>query len=231
MTLTKGNGLMAPMSHLTPKERYQVVHYIREAFMRNRNPDYVKVDQDYLAALPEGTEDGTSLAVVPRDYGPALASQLERKVSSALTIDLGRLTVSYNLHSLDQAGIWKGGFLDLADTQHHRPRGEGTANPQGELVAGLQGWQWGHDGTLDYPRQGLLPRGPLPKHWLDYHGHYLHGPHVVLSYAIDGREILELPLSDDATSIRRRLRIGPGKELILAAGYAHRCERHWISRR
>ncbi len=151
-----------------------------------------------------------------RDYGPALASQLERKVSSALTIDLGRMTVSYNLHSLDQAGIWQGGFLDLADTQHQRPRGEGTANPQGESVAGFQGWQWGHDGTLDYPRQGLLPRGPLPKHWLDYHGHYLHGQHVVLSYAIDGREILELPLSDDATSIRRRLRIGPGKELILA---------------
>ncbi len=66
MTLTKGNGLMAPMSHLTPKERYQVVHYIREAFMRNRNPDYVKVDQDYLAALPQGSKDGTSLDVVPR---------------------------------------------------------------------------------------------------------------------------------------------------------------------
>ena len=132
MTLTKGNGLMAPMSHLTPKERYQVVHYIREAFMRNRNPEYVKVDQDYLAALPEGTEDGTSLDVVPRDYGPALASQLERKVSSALTIDLGALTISYNLHSLDQAGIWKGGFLDLADTQHLRPTGEGTAIPHGE---------------------------------------------------------------------------------------------------
>ena len=31
MTLTKGSGLMASVQYLSPKERYQVVHYIREA--------------------------------------------------------------------------------------------------------------------------------------------------------------------------------------------------------
>ena len=58
MTLSRGNGLMAAMTHLTPKERYQVVHYIREQFMKPTNPDYFKVDADYLARLPKGTEDG-----------------------------------------------------------------------------------------------------------------------------------------------------------------------------
>ena len=218
MTLTKGNGLMAPMSHLTPQERYQVVHYIREAFMRDRNPDYAKIDQDYLTGLPAGSEDGTHVEITPRDYGPALASQLERKVSSALTIDLGPLTVSYNLHSMDQAGIWKEGFLDLSQTQHQRPRGEGTANPLGERVDGLSVWQWGHNGSLDYSRQGLLPRGPMPGEWMQYRGHYLYGNDVVLSYAIDRREILEMPLSDDPGIIRRRLRIGPGKALTVMLG-------------
>lgn len=218
MTLTKGNGLMSPMSHLTPKERYQVVHYIREQFMRESNPDYKKVDNDYLAGLPKGTKDGTEIDIQPRDYGPALASQLERKVSSALTIDLGPLTVSYSLHSMDQAGIWRDGFLDLTDTQHYRLRGEGTAEPEGERVAGLSVWRWGHDGTLDYPTEGLLPRGPLPKEWIDYHGHYVHGSKVVLSYAVDGREILHLPGSDDSHTIQHRMRIGPGKDLIVALG-------------
>ena len=218
MTLTKGNGLMAPMSHLTPKERYQVVHYIREAFMRDKNPDYAKIDNDYLAGLPKGTRDGTEIDVVPRDFGPALASQLERRVSSALTIDLGNLTVSYDLHSMDQAGIWKRGFLDLSETQHHRPRGEGTANPQGESVSGLTVWRWGHGGTIEYPRAGLLPRGPMPKEWIDYRGHYLHGHRVVLSYAVDGREILELPFSGRDDTVRRQLRVGPGRELVVQLG-------------
>ena len=216
MTLTKGNGLMAPMSHLTPKERYQVVHYIREAFMRDSNPVYSAIDDHYLAGLPQGTKDGTEIEVVKRDYGAALASQLERKHGSVLTIDLGGLTVSYDLHSLDQAGVWKHGFLDLSDTQHHRPRGEGTANPDGEPAIGLAGWRWGHDASLDYSREGLRPRGPLPRHWMEYHGHYRFGRQVILSYAIDGREILELPSADGPNSILHRLQIGPGKALVLA---------------
>ena len=134
MTLTKGNGLMSAMSHLTPKERYQVVHYIREAFMKDANPDYKnqKKDKDYLASLPKGTENGTKVENVQRDFGPALASQLERKYSSVLTTKVGDLSVAYDLHTMDQAAIWRGGFLDLSQTQHVRNRGEGTADPDGE---------------------------------------------------------------------------------------------------
>lgn len=218
MTLTRGNGLMSPMSHLTPKERYQVVHYIREQFMKSSNPDYFRVDADYLSELPEGDEDGTVIEDVDRDFGPALASQLERRFSSVLNVDLGGMTVAYDLHTMDQAEIWRDGFLDLRDTQHVRPRGEGTANPKGTLLKGLRGWQWGHDGSLDYAREDLLPRGPMPRAWMDYRGHYLHGDHVVLSYLIDGREVLETPGRDSLSdSVRHSLRIGPGPELILSA--------------
>ncbi|GAA4452537.1 c-type cytochrome [Novipirellula rosea] len=220
MTLTKGNGLMASMSHLTPKERYQVVHYIREAFMKGNNPDYVKVTPELLKSLPTGTKDGTEIENVQRDFGPALASQLRRDFPSVLNIRLGDATIAYNLHAMDQADVWSGGFLDLSETQHVRPRGEGTANPDGESIQGLAGWHWGHGGTLDYSRKGLLPRGPMPAEWMDYHGHYLHNDRVTLSYAIDGREILESPqeLGNRAGSevIVHELKIGPGGELILA---------------
>ncbi len=215
MTLSRGNGLMAAMTHLTPKERYQVVHYVREQFMKPSNPEYVKVDADYLAGLPSGTEDGTAVADIQRDFGPALASQLRREYSSVLTIKAGEITISYDLHTMNQAGIWRDGFLDLSNTQHVRDRGEGTANPQGAEIDALAGWQWGHDGRLDYPRDGLLPRGPMPTRWMDYRGHHLSGDRVVLRYAIDGRSVLESPRSSERV-ITHSLELGPGKELVLA---------------
>ena len=211
---------MAAMSHLTPKQRYQVVHYIREKLMRDRNPDYFKVTKSYLASLPKGTKNGTEIDLTPREFGPALSSQLRRQISSALTLDLGSLTVSYDLHSMDQVEVWKDGFLELADTQHYRPRGEGTANPNGKSIAALGNWRWGHAGRLDYSRDDLLPRGPLPRRWMDYHGYYLHGRHVVLSYAIDGREILELARSPENGRLTRDLKVGPGEGLVVALGPA-----------
>lgn len=218
MTLTRGNGLMGPMSHLTPFERYQVVYYIREQFMKEKNPEFSPVEKTYLEGLPKGKEDGTAIPTVDRNYGPALGSQLERRVRSALTIKLGDISICYDLHSMNQADLWKGGFLDLDDTQHIRNRGEGNPKPTGRSLNGLQGWQWGHDGTLDYSRIGLVPRGPMPTQWFDYHGYYLDGNKVVLSYQIDGREILESVSADSETyTIRHQLEIGPGKALLLAA--------------
>ena len=58
LTLSKGNGMMAPMTQLTPKERYQVVHYIREQFVKPGKLDEVKVDLAYLDGLPKGTDSG-----------------------------------------------------------------------------------------------------------------------------------------------------------------------------
>ncbi|TVP94894.1 MAG: hypothetical protein EA381_19545 [Planctomycetaceae bacterium] len=236
LTLSRGNGLMAPMTQLTPKERYQVVHYIREQFVKPGKLDETPIDTAYLEQLPQGNDSGERVLNVERDYGPALASQLGRRVNSALTISAGELTVSYNLHSLDLAGVWGGGFLKLDQTQHIRGRGEGTADPAGPLIAPLSFWRWGHDGTLDYPTEDLPPRGPMPAPWLDYHGHYLHGDRVVLSYAIDQREVFETveslvrpepaegddradnEVNSDGRGIAQTLQIGPGSRLLLAIG-------------
>jgi len=218
MTLTRGNGLMGAMSHLTPKERYQAIHYIRERFMKPTNAEYSAFDQRYLASLPKGTEDGTAVPTVERDFGPALGSQLERRFPSVLTMRIGEnVSLCYDLHTMNQADIWRGGFLDLDETQHIRDRGEGTARPRGESIAELQGWQWGHGETLDYSRDGLLPRGPMPPDWMDYRGYFLHNAQVVLSYRIDGRSVLETVQSDaSSNTIRHQLEIEPGKPLVLS---------------
>lgn len=222
-TLSHGNGLMGATKHLSPKQRYEVIHFIRQEFMKDSNPDYTKITDEYLASLPKGSDMGDFKSSGDRDYGPALASQIGDVVHSALTIQTGHVTIAYDLHSMDQVDVWTDGFLNLDETHHQRGRGEGYPEIEGNVISGLSGWKWGHDGTLDYSREGLLPRGPLPAKWFDYHGHSICGDDVVLRYRIDGREVLEtvseVDLSDKSSSadaVRHTLRIGAGEELVLA---------------
>jgi hypothetical protein len=58
-TLTRGYGSMPPQVNLTPVEKYDIIHYLRETFLLKENPDqYVEVDSAYLAGLPNGTTTG-----------------------------------------------------------------------------------------------------------------------------------------------------------------------------
>ena len=159
LTLTKGNGLMGPQTWMTPQERYDVIHYVREKFMKPMHPKHVPVTEKYLAGLPTVNAAAVVTRQVERDFGPALASQLGRDLSSVLTVKLGDgSTISYNLHTMDQAGLWQGGFLNLKGTQHYRERGEGVPEIQGEEIVGLQTWRWAHEGTFDYPKWQNHPR-------------------------------------------------------------------------
>jgi hypothetical protein len=217
VTLTKGNGLMGPQTWMSPEERYDVIHYIREKFMKPMYPGYKPVTQDYLEGLPKVTVAPPPKKKRPdRDFGPALASQLGRNVSSVLTIKLGdKHTISYNLHTMDLADLWNDGFLDLASTQHYRERGEGVPMIDGDRIVGLSTWKWAHEGTFDYPTEDLLPRGPMPAKWMQYHGHYVSGNQTILSYSINGRKILEMPSKPKGFgAITQTLRIDPGDKAL-----------------
>ena len=218
VTLTKGNGLMGPQTWMSPEERYDVIHYLREKFMKPTYPGYKPVTQDYLEGLPRVTVAPAPKKKRPdRDFGPALASQLGRNVPSVLTVKLGdKHTISYDLHSMDLADLWNDGFLDLASTQHYRERGEGVPMIDGVRIVGLSNWKWAHQGTFDYPTDDLLPRGPMPVQWMNYNGHYLFENQVVLSYSINGREILEMPSKPKGFgAIVQTLRIESGKQDLM----------------
>ena len=61
-TITKGSGSMPPQITLTPQEKYDVVLYIREKFVRPTNSEqYFKVSSGYLAQLPEGASRGPAV--------------------------------------------------------------------------------------------------------------------------------------------------------------------------
>ena len=54
LTLTRGNGLMRAATDLSPRERYEVVGYIRDEFMKDSNPDYRPVTYGVSRRAAEG---------------------------------------------------------------------------------------------------------------------------------------------------------------------------------
>lgn len=223
LTLSRGNGLMTPMQHLSPKERYQVIHFIREAFMKASNPDFVELDDAYLASIPKGTATGELIMLGERDFGPVLGSQLGNSVNNALTFRLADdITASYDLHRMKIHEVWRNGFLDLSQTHHYRGRGEQMPQIDGEPIPGLGTWQWAYNDSFEMPDDAKPPRGPVNADRMRYFGHYLFADQAVLSYAIEDRKILETIESEttnDLISLRHTLRIeASDRALTLCVG-------------
>ncbi|MDF1841126.1 MAG: c-type cytochrome [Rubripirellula sp.] len=215
-TLTQGNGLMGAMQHLSPKERYQVIHFIRESFMKGNNPDYVTINREYLGSLPKGNETGEFLVGNDRDFGPVLGSQLGTNINHSLTFRLSDdITVNYDMHRFRLGGVWRGGFLDLSQTQHYRQRGEGMPRPVGKPIAGMDDYVWELGGSFDIPPTIKPPRGPVQSNLANYLGHYLYDDQAVLSYEIGGRGVLETITSerlDQIPIVRHTFRVAAGDQ-------------------
>src|SRR5258708_15682593 len=167
-TITTGFKNMPSQTWMTPEQRYEVIQYIRERFLKTLNPSqYARVDQAYLDSLPKFdpalVKTVADAKAQQRDFGPVLESQLGSDLEDVLTFRLnGNVTLSYNLHRMRLAGAWQGGFLDLSRAGHFQQRGEGQPLPQGKSLPGLQQWYWAFGGRFDYPTNDILPRGPLP---------------------------------------------------------------------
>ncbi len=81
-TLTHGGGMMLPQTWMVPQQKYDVIHYIREHFLREHNPDqYVATTDKYLASLPGGSSRGPEPEVIEpwitMDYGPMLITTIQ----------------------------------------------------------------------------------------------------------------------------------------------------------
>ena len=223
-TLTEGFGQMVPQIQYTPEERYDVVHFIREVLMRDRNREqYFEVTDEYLASLPVGTPraDLAPPEGHPRDFGPVLTSQFRREVNRAMTFDLGEdVFVTYDLHRMRQHHAWEG-FLNLTETQHMRYRGERQPYPEGEPLDSLQTYHWAYGEDFDAaPENSLMAglengksMGPTDPELMLYNGHYLDGRTATLSFAVHGREILERPRAHrgaDFLVLENLIRVAPG---------------------
>ncbi len=234
-TVSNGAGLMAAQTWLSPAERYYVIQYIRETFMKRSNPgQYFKITDDYLSTLPKSQRSvGEQLAITKKEalkgsqqygqewfqhnksnYGTAIHSQLKDHATSALTLLLdNNVKLSYNLLRMGVAAVWQG-KLNLADTKYNKYRGEGQPFIQGKEIEGLDLWQWTYDDKMDSLQNSTGIRAPLPVEYLDYHGHYAYKKDIVLSYSIVGRNVLEFPQAITVAGkiiLSQTLYISPGE--------------------
>lgn len=81
-TLTHGFGLMTPQTWMVPEQKYDVIHYIREEYLKQHNPtQFAKVDREYLKSLPAGSTRGPAPSNiepwVTMNYGPWLMATYE----------------------------------------------------------------------------------------------------------------------------------------------------------
>ncbi len=81
-TLTHGFGLMVPQTWMVPQQKYDVIHYIREEYLRDRNASqHFEISGEYLAGLPPGDTHGPEPVLyepwVTMDYGPYLVNTYE----------------------------------------------------------------------------------------------------------------------------------------------------------
>lgn len=179
-TLSEGYGQMPPFVFLTPEQRYDVIHFIREALVKPTNAEeYTDVTDDYLASLPRGLGGATVLTdqmkayaegpqYLRMDFGPVLNWTLEVEPGNiaykgiAARVDpgpggisRGRAWVLYDHDTLRMAAAWTGDeFVDWRGIAFDGSHGTHTAIVGERQVVNPVGPGWAHPqtGSWDDPR-------------------------------------------------------------------------------
>jgi hypothetical protein len=237
-TLTRGFGMMVAQTWMVPQQKYDVVHYVREAYLKSHNPtQQFNVTDKYLAGLPKGDSRGPKPRNIElwanMNYGDSLINTYEfgndgsnfAYKGIATRVDPGPGGVSrgsawmiFDHDTLRVSAAWTGkGFIDWQGIHFNgrhgiHPRLVGDvhfANPSGP------GWADPETGSFDDPR--IVGRdgrryGPLPRKWAHYKGLYYHGQQRIIDYTVGSTRILEMPrlaMSQDMPVFVRSFNIGP----------------------
>ncbi len=247
-TITRGFGMMLPQTWMVPQQKYDVIHYIREAYFRSHNrSQYFGVTKKWLAGLPEGDTRGPR----PRplepwsvmDYGPTLSATYEIGSDGsnfaykgiAIRLDGGAGGIARGSHfaifdhdTMRLAGVWSGeGFVDwegvLFNGKHAvHPRIVGTLQLENR---GGPGWAEPSSGSWEDVRlKGRDGRryGPLPREWAHYEGLVRDGDRTVIEYRIGDtlvRESVQLIAPEPRSVYVRQFQLAAhGRPLTLQVG-------------
>ena len=249
-TLTHGFGMMTAQTWMVPSQKYDVIHYVREAFLKPYNPAQVfAVSDGYLANLPKGKSRGPAPSRTSpwqrMDYGPNQCLTLEigddaknfAYKGNAIRLDAGPGGVAeggywmaYDYDTLRVAAAWTGkGFVDWNCIHFN---GKHNVHPRlvGELrLANPTGPGWGRPADGSFRDTRLVGRdgrlyGPLPRKWAQYKGMYYHGPDTLVEYTVGATRVLEMPevqIVEPQPVFRRVFNAGPRKtDLVLQVAHS-----------
>jgi putative heme-binding domain-containing protein len=241
-TLTHGYGMMNPQRSLVPIEKHEVIHFIREHFLRNNNPSqYFEISDEYLASLPDGNTFGPepreSRPWTDMDYGPSLNNTIEvgeggtniaqkgivvRLDAGPGGVESGSHWMMYEHDTMRVAAAWHGEFIDWEGIHFNGTHG---THPRvtGEIVfANETGPGFANEGSFD-DEQRVVGRdgkryGPLPEGWMKFQGIYRYGNQTILKYRVGQTEVLETPgltIIDDQPVFTRTLNLGKRSETMV----------------
>ncbi|MCA9175357.1 MAG: c-type cytochrome, partial [Planctomycetales bacterium] len=224
LTLTHGYGQMVAQTWMVPTQKYDVIHYIRERYLKSHNPDqYVPVGEAYLASLPVGDTRGPAPVKfepwATMNYGHTLTHTYEvgddganfayKGVAVRLDpgpggVSRGRQWMVFDEDTMRWAAGWSGEqFIDwngiMFNGRHNaHPRLSGRVEFQNPTGPG-----WSRPGApavdLEDPRlrgRDQRPYGPLPREWAKFRGLYHFGDRAVVSYSVGSTSVLEMPAAE-----------------------------------
>jgi len=214
VTLTKGYGQMTPQPQYTTKQKYAVIHYIRETFLRQGDAkDDTSITPDYLASLPkalsraEVEKEDRSLPPYKRmDLGPSLhwtyqvAPDHIAQKGIAIRLDdgpggvsKGRAWMVYDHDTMSLATATTGGFVDWKGIAFDGSHGSHTSLTGERHFINPPGPGWSTGGFEDSRPIGKEGKPYGPAAGMRFEGTYLHGNKVILAASIHGTRVLELP--------------------------------------
>ena len=221
-TLTKGYNQMVAQTWMTPQQKWDVIQYIRETFIKKQNPSqFVEVDEKYINTLPRGLDIGPQNPTIfgaeePKwkkmDYGPVQFWTIQVSPGNiaykgiAIRLDegpggiaKGNKWILYDHDTMRVASAWTGeGYIDwrgIAFDQSHGSHASLVGSKVFENPIG-PGIANPKNGSFKDPRflgRDGKPYGPLPKEWTHYKGTYLHGGRAIIKYTIGDTMVHELP--------------------------------------
>ena len=241
-TLERGYGLMVPQPQYTTAQKYDVIHYLREAFLKDRNEDQLsQVDDDYLALLPRGMstvqerqEPRKGRQYVLQDYGNVLfwTMQVEEGniAQKGITVRVddgpggvveGKAWMLYDHDTMRLAAAWTGDrFVDWRGIAFDGSHGTHTSIVGDKKFVFPNEPMWANPGEGDYEDLRIRgrddrPYGRLPGEWVKFRGLQYSGGEAVIEYTVGERLIEEVPQWDAAEeAFVRVMRVGPGDEAL-----------------
>jgi hypothetical protein len=238
-TLEKGYGQMVPQPQYSTAQKYDVIHYVREQFLKDRNKKhFVPVDDEYLAMLPRGMtqeEEKAPESKVPQyllqDFGNVLFWTLQVEPGNiaqkgiAIRVDdgpgglsKGKAWMLYEHDTMRLAACWTGDkFVDWRGIAFDGSHGTHTSIVGEKHFVFPNEPMWANPETGDFEdvrirgRDGL-PYGPLPRTWVHFNGLEMHGEDAVVCYSVGDCRIREVPRLVSDGIFERRFYCGPSSK-------------------
>ena len=236
-TISYGNGLMFRWdAALTAKERYQIVHFMREEILKENNPkQYFPVTEEYLSKIPgiaaaDAKADATNAQKIEAAPGMIDGTGGKNMVYGPFLQHAMAYSPVKNKNAEFMPGVTEkaiavdmGGAVICYDA--HRLSVSGLW--RGKAATTEKSHHTSYKGSSPL-RPGGEPfyknvdaigwatgeaKAPESRDHFRYKGLYLHGDRVVLSYSVGGRDVLESPgATNDGKVTWRSFKIGPGGE-------------------